>query len=150
MLCPSYGLFPQQQQHNQMMQVGQFHHHQQYQSLHSSNSNSKIGDVDLTDVPVTISASYNHEVPLRQEIQGGSGCNNYKNSMEGLNSLAGSVGSSLSVSTAVVDPVGSMGMDPGYHMVGDGSSTVWPYGGEDDYSHWGNFWDNFLDPLLDF
>lgn len=144
MLCPSYGLFPHQQQQNQMMQVGQFHHQQQYQNLHSSNNNNKIGDVELTDVPVTNSSSFHHEVAL----QGGSGCNNYKNSME--DSLAGSVGSSLSMSAAVVDPGCSMGMDPGYNMVGDGSSTVWPFVGEDECSHWGNIWDNFLDPLLDF
>ncbi|KAG2332373.1 hypothetical protein Bca52824_003553 [Brassica carinata] len=155
MLCPSYGLLPhhqqqQQQQQNQMTQVGQFNH-QPYQNLHSCNNDSNIGaDVELTDVPVVNSTSFCHEVALGQE-QGGSGCRNNNNySMENMNSLAGSVGSSLSVSTAVVDPVGSMGMDPGYNMVGDGSSTGWPFGGEDEYSHWGSMWD-FVDPfLLDF
>lgn len=152
MLCPTYGLFPHhQQQQNQMMQVGQFHH-QPYQNLHSSNNNDEIGDVELTDVPVANSMSYHQEVALGQE-QGGSWCNNNKNSMEGFNSLACSVGSSLSKAVhppPVVDPDCSMGMDPGY-MVGDGSSTVWPIGGEDEYSsnHWGSIWD-FVDPLLDF
>ncbi|CAH8332449.1 unnamed protein product [Eruca vesicaria subsp. sativa] len=151
MLCPSYGLLPHQhqQQQNQMTQVGQFHH-QPYQNLHSCNNNNKMSDVGLTDVPVSNSTSFNHEVALGQE-QGGSGCNNNNNySMENMNSLAGSVGSSLSISTAVVDPVSSMGMDPGYNMVGDGSSTGWPFGAEDEYSHWGSMWD-FVDPfLLDF
>ncbi|KAF8081537.1 hypothetical protein N665_0880s0014 [Sinapis alba] len=157
MLCPSYGLLPHhhQQQQNQMTQVevGQFHH-QPYQNLDlcNNNNNNKISaDVELTDVPVVNSTSFHHEVALGQEEQGGSGCNNNNNySMENMNSLAGTVGSSLSISTAVVDPVGSMGMDPGYDMVGDGSSTGWPFGGEDEYSHWGSMWD-FVDPfLLDF
>ncbi|KAJ4906713.1 Ethylene-responsive transcription factor ABI4 [Raphanus sativus] len=152
MLCPSYGLLPhhhQQQHPDQMTQVGQFHH-QPHQNLNSCNNNKTGADVELTDVPVVNSASFRHEVALGQE-QGGSGCNNNNNySMENMNSLAGSVGSSLSIPTAVVDPVGSMGMDPGYNMVGDGSSTGWPFGGEDEYSHWGSMWD-FVDPfLLDF
>ena len=151
MLCPSYGLLPhqhQQQQQNQMTQVGQFHH-QPYQNLHSCNNNNKMGDVELTDVPVANSTSFRHEVALGQE-QGGSACNNTNYLMENMNSLTGSVGSSLSISTAVVDPVSSMGMDPGYNMVGDGSATGWPFGGEDEYSHWGSMWD-FVDPfLLDF
>ncbi|ESQ52728.1 hypothetical protein EUTSA_v10017614mg [Eutrema salsugineum] len=143
MLCPSYGLFShqqqQQQQQSQMTQVGQFHQ-QQFQNLQPSNNSNKIGDVELTDVPVVNSTSFHQEVALGQEQRG---CNN---KMEDLNSLAGSVGSSLSISTAVVDPVGSMGMD----TIGDVSSTVWPFGGEDEYSHWGNIWD-FVDPfLLDF
>ncbi|CAL9236299.1 unnamed protein product [Arabidopsis halleri] len=148
MLCPSYGLLPhQQQQQNQMVQVEQFQH-QQYQNLHSSTNNNKIGEMELLDVPVVNSTSFHHEVALGQE-QGGSGCNNINNSMEDLNSLAGSVGSSLSIShpPPVVDPVCSMGLDPGY-MVGDGSSTIWPFGGEEEYSHnWGNIWD-FIDPIL--
>ncbi|KAF8087700.1 hypothetical protein N665_0570s0014 [Sinapis alba] len=136
MFCPSYGLFPHQHQQNQMTQVGQFHH-QPYQNLYPSNNNDKLGDVELTDAT------------LGQE-QGGSGCNENNNSMENFNSLAGSVGSSHSVA----DTVGSMGMmDPGgYNMVGggDGSSTVWPFSGEEEYSHWGSMWD-FVDPfLLDF
>ncbi|KAG2326312.1 hypothetical protein Bca52824_009040 [Brassica carinata] len=130
MLCPSYGLFPHQHQQNHMTQVGQFHH-QPYLNLHSSNNNNKMGDVELTDA-----------TSLGQE-QGGSVCNN-NNSMENLNSVIGSVGST------VVDPVSSMGMDPGYNIVGDGSSPVWPFSGEDEYSHWGNIWD-LVDPfLLDF
>ncbi|XP_013695770.1 ethylene-responsive transcription factor ABI4-like [Brassica napus] len=152
MLCPSYGLFPHQHQHqhqhqqnqNHMTQVGQFHH-QPYLNLHSSNNNNKMGDkmgdVELTNVPLVNSASFHHEVALGQE-QGGSVCNNNNNSMENLNSVIGSVGST------VVDPVSSMGMDPGYNIVGDGSSPVWPFSGEDEYSHWGNIWD-FIDPLLD-
>ncbi|KAJ0258678.1 Ethylene-responsive transcription factor ABI4 [Hirschfeldia incana] len=144
MFCPSYGLFPHQ--HNQMTQVGQFHH-QPYQNLHSSNKNNKVGDVELTDA-----TSSRHEVMLGQE-QGGSACNDENNnSLENFNSLAGSIGSNHSVSaTVVVDPVGSMGMDPCYNMVGgDGSSTVWPFSGEDECSHWGSMWD-FVDPfLLDF
>lgn len=152
MLCPSYGLFPhqqhQQQQQNQMVQVGQF---QQYQNHHSSNDNHhKVGDVEFTDVPVTNSTSFHREVALGQEQGGSGGCNNINNnnSMEDLNSLAGSVCSSLSIShpPPVVDPVCSMGLDPGY-MVGDGSSTIWPFGGEEEYNHWGNIWD-FLDPIL--
>ncbi|XP_010517437.1 PREDICTED: ethylene-responsive transcription factor ABI4-like [Camelina sativa] len=153
MLCPSYGLLPhqQQQQQNQMVQVGQFQN-QQYQNLQSGNSSNKIYDIELTDVPVANStSSHHHEMALGQEQQpGGSGCNNNNtnNSMEDLNSLAGSAGSNLSIShpPPVVDPVCSMGMDPGY-MVGDGSSTIWPFGGEDEYSHWGNIWD-FIDPIL--
>lgn len=156
MSCPSYGLFPNQQQQqpqqqNQMMQVGQFHHQQQYQNLPTSNNNdNKISDIELTDVPVDNSTSFLHDLALGQ--QEGSGCNNNNhNSMEGMNSLAGSVSSSLSIPTAahqtpLVDPVGSMSLDPGY-MVGDGSSAVWPFGGEDEYSHWGNIWD-FIDPIL--
>ncbi|KAJ4892035.1 Ethylene-responsive transcription factor ABI4 [Raphanus sativus] len=143
MFCPSYGLLPQQ--HNQMTQVGQSHH-QPYQNLNSSNKNNKVGDVELTDA-----TSSRHEVPLGQE-QGGSACNDENNnSMENFNSLAGSVGSNHSVFATVVDPVGSMGMDPGYNMFGgDGSSTVWPFSGEDECSHWGSMWD-FVDPfLLDF
>ncbi|KAG2326311.1 hypothetical protein Bca52824_009039 [Brassica carinata] len=135
MVCPSYGIFPHQHQQNQMTQVGQFHH-QPYQNLHSSNNNNKVGDVELTDA-----------TSLGQE-QGGSACNENNNSMENFNSLAGSVGSSHST---VVDPVGSIGIDPGYNMVGgDGSSTVWPFSGEDECSHWGSIWD-LVDPfLLDF
>ncbi|CAH8384803.1 unnamed protein product [Eruca vesicaria subsp. sativa] len=143
MLCPSYGLFPHQHQQNQMMtQVGQFHH-QPYQNLHFSNNNNKIGDVEITNIPVVNSTSFHHEVALGQE-QGGSDCNNNNNSIENLNSLSGSFGST------VVDPVSSIGMDPGYNMVGDASSPVWPFGGEEEHSHWGNIWD-FVDPfLLDF
>ncbi|CAG7874096.1 hypothetical protein HID58_017260 [Brassica napus] len=136
--CPSYGIFPHQQ--TQMTQVGQFQH-QPYQNLHSCNNNNKIGDVEQTDVPLVNSASFHHEVALGQD-EGGSGCNNNNNSMDNLNSLVGSVGST------VVDPVSSMGMDPGYNIVRDGSSPVWPFSGEDEYSHWGSIWD-FIDPLLD-
>ncbi|KAF3578268.1 hypothetical protein DY000_02028856 [Brassica cretica] len=139
-LCPSYGLFPHLHQQNQMTQVGQIHH-QPYLNLHSSNNNNKMGDVELTNVPLVNSASFHHEVALGQE-QGGSVCNNNNNSMENSNSVIGSVGST------VVDPFSSMGMDPGYNIVGDGSSPVWPFSGEDEYSHWGNIWD-FIDPLLD-
>ncbi|KAL1217851.1 Ethylene-responsive transcription factor ABI4 [Cardamine amara subsp. amara] len=156
MLCPSYGLFPNQQQpqpqpqqRSQMMQVGQLHHQQQYLNLPTRNNNdNKISDIELTDVPVNNSTSFLHDLALGQQ----GGCNNHNhNSMEDLNSLAGSVGSSLSISTTahptpVVDPVGSMGLDPDY-MVGDGSSAIWPFGGEEEYSHWGNIWD-FIDPFL--
>ncbi|CAN8287099.1 unnamed protein product [Cochlearia groenlandica] len=144
MLCPSYGLFNnnlQQQQH--MMQVGQFNH-QQYQNQNFGNNDNKMCDVAVSNVPL-----FNQEVVLGQE-QGNNDNNNNNNSMEDYNSLAGSVGSSLSISTAVVDPGGLTGMDPGY-MVGDGSSTVWPFSGEDEYSYWGNICDNLVDPfLLDF